>query len=275
MRISKIEVQNFKNFGKQTFEFNDVHVIIGANASGKSNFIEIFEFLKKIKEDGIQNAIDFFGGVNSLLNFKTSSRDFRIKIEIEPKIQLTLRTLLTEKTLVKNTSKITYEIVVRTKNKSSKEYTFKEELFFYEYFSINRFKDDELGAELKKHDKIFKYGVSREFNQTFKIDAPNTTDEKFFYADDLDEINLEFRYQAPFQHQTIEELNNKNFKKSSILEYRGLFMPHNLFDFGIYDIDTKILKKRNEIDTNVNYLEKDGRCQHNHLSLVIHRHYDT
>jgi predicted ATPase len=258
MRISKIEVENFKNFGIQKFEFKDVHVLIGANAAGKSNFIEIFEFLKKIKEEGIHNAVSDFGGVDSLLNFKTSSRDFRIKVELEPQIHLRPKTSLTQKTLVKNTSKITYEILVRTKSKNSKEYTFKEELSFEEYFSINKFDDNELGEELKRHDKLFKYGVSREFNQTFKLDAPDTTDEKFFYADDLDEINLEFRYQAPFQRQTIEELNSDNFKERSILEYRGLFMPPNLFDFGIYDIDSKILKNKNENDSPANYLKKNG-----------------
>jgi predicted ATPase len=258
MKISKIEVQNFKNFDKQTLEFNNVHVIIGANASGKSNFIEIFEFLKKIKEDGIQKAINYFGGVNSLLNFKTSSRDFRIKIELDPKIQLISKTSLREKVLVKNTSKITYEIVVRTKSRNSKDYTFKEELLFYDYFSINEFEEDELGNELKRHDKRFKYGVSREFNETFKIDAPNSTNEQFFYADDLEEINLEFFYQAPFQRQTIEELNNKKFKESSILEYQGLFMPKNLFDFGIYDIDTKIFKTTQEINPNETALGKNG-----------------
>ncbi len=259
MKIIKIEVQNFKSFEQQIFEFNDVNVIIGANAAGKSNFIGIFEFLKKIKEDGIQNAINYFGGVNSLLNFKTNSRDFKIKIELAPKIRLTSKVSLTKKVLVKNTAKITYEIVVRTKSKTSNEYTFKEELFFHEYFSINKYEDDELGEELKKHEKEFKYGISREYNTLFRIDAPNTTDESFFYADELDEINLEFRYQAPFQLQTIEELNNKKFRDSSILEYRGLFMPSNLFDFGVYDIDTKILKKTSEINPNIHYLEKDGK----------------
>lgn len=258
MRISKIEVENFKNFGIQKFEFKDVHVLIGANAAGKSNFIEIFEFLKKIKEEGIHNAVSDFGGVDSLLNFKTSSRYFRIKVELEPQIHLRPKTPLTQKTLVKNTSKITYELVVRTKSENSKKYTFKEELSFEEYFSINKFDANELGEELKRHDKLFKYGVSRDFNQTFKIDAPNSMKEKFFYADDLDEINLEFHYQAPFQHQTIEELNSDNFKERSILEYRGLFMPLNLFNFGIYDIDSKILKKAKERNSPANYLEKNG-----------------
>jgi predicted ATPase len=240
MKISKLEVQNFKSFDKQEFAFNNVNVIIGANASGKSNFIDIFEFLQQIKKNGIQQAA---GNVNDLLNFNTTSREFRIKIEIKPNMRLFSKISLTEKVLVKNTSLITYELTVRTKNRTSKEFTFKEELMFHEYFSIN----NELGEELERHDKIFKYGVNREFNETFNINTPNLSSERFFYADDIEEINLEFDYQAPFhQRQTSEELNHKDFKKRSILEYQGLFMPPDLFNFGIYDINSKVLKEKTD-----------------------------
>lgn len=258
MRISKIEVQNFKSFDNQEFPFNNVHVIIGANASGKSNFIEIFEFLQQIKQNGIHQAIAYFGGVNSLLNFNAASREFRIKIEVDPKIRLFSKTSLTEKVLVRNTSLITYELTVRTKSKTSKEFTFKEELLFYEYFSINEFQENEVGDELERHDKTFKFGVIREFNESFNIDAPNLSKERFYYADKLEELELEFEYQAPFQQrQTSEELNHKNFKERSILEYKG-FIPRNLFDFGIYDIDTKILKNTKEVSPKGVRLQKNG-----------------
>ena len=48
MLIKKIKVSNFKSFGEQEIEFSDLNVIVGANGSGKSNFINIFKFLKSI-----------------------------------------------------------------------------------------------------------------------------------------------------------------------------------------------------------------------------------
>ena len=38
MTITRIRLANFKNFADQTVELNDFNLLVGANASGKSNF---------------------------------------------------------------------------------------------------------------------------------------------------------------------------------------------------------------------------------------------
>ena len=47
MRLSKIEVKNFKTFKDVSVEFNKSNLLIGSCAAGKSNFVEIFDFFKR------------------------------------------------------------------------------------------------------------------------------------------------------------------------------------------------------------------------------------
>lgn len=62
MKISNIEIKNFKSFNDISVNLNDFNVIVGQSASGKSNFIEAFMLLKDIAED-FDNGISNHGGV--------------------------------------------------------------------------------------------------------------------------------------------------------------------------------------------------------------------
>jgi predicted ATPase len=64
MGIDKIKVSNFKSFNNLEVDLNNFNVLIGSNASGKSNFIKIFEFLRDISKYGLDNAISMQGGLN-------------------------------------------------------------------------------------------------------------------------------------------------------------------------------------------------------------------
>lgn len=68
MKIEKIEVENFKCFKNIKLELKNFNVIIGKNASGKSNIINIIKFIKDLLMNGIDDAIDLQGGINYLYN---------------------------------------------------------------------------------------------------------------------------------------------------------------------------------------------------------------
>ena len=68
MGIKKITVSNFKSFKYLEIELGDFNVLIGANASGKSNFVSIFEFLRDIVSMGLEEAVSEQGGVEFLRN---------------------------------------------------------------------------------------------------------------------------------------------------------------------------------------------------------------
>ncbi len=67
--IENIKLQNFKSFKNLDVTLGRFNLIIGANASGKSNFTQIFDFLKDIVTEGLDVAISRQGGLEYLLNF--------------------------------------------------------------------------------------------------------------------------------------------------------------------------------------------------------------
>jgi len=81
MSIKRIEVKNFKSFKELKVDLGKFNVIIGANASGKSNFVHIFEFLRDITSSGLNNAISMQGGVEYLRNMNIgASEPLSIKV---------------------------------------------------------------------------------------------------------------------------------------------------------------------------------------------------
>src|SRR3970282_2953544 len=75
MAIEKIKITNFKSFQESEITLSKLNVLIGANASGKSNFIQIFKFLRDVINLGLDNAISMQGGVFYLRNIKIGSSD--------------------------------------------------------------------------------------------------------------------------------------------------------------------------------------------------------
>jgi len=79
-RISQIKVTNFKNFKKLDLELDNFNVIIGENASGKSNLIQVFTFLNDIYKQGLADAIAYQGGNNLLCNFSAKKKELEFEI---------------------------------------------------------------------------------------------------------------------------------------------------------------------------------------------------
>lgn len=92
MRITKIELKNWLNYQKlDTGELGERVFIIGPNAAGKSNLLEVLRFLrdvaqpagKKPQGGGLQNATDIRGGISKLrcLNAK-GDNEVRITVNL-------------------------------------------------------------------------------------------------------------------------------------------------------------------------------------------------
>lgn len=54
--LSHIKLKGFKSFREAHLELENLNILIGANGSGKSNFISLFELLNQI----IQNNMGIF-----------------------------------------------------------------------------------------------------------------------------------------------------------------------------------------------------------------------
>lgn len=85
MRINKISLRNWRNFQKGELELPDRLFVIGPNASGKSNFLDVFRFLRDIsqaKGGGFQHAVDIRGGISSI-RCLSARRNPDIQLELE------------------------------------------------------------------------------------------------------------------------------------------------------------------------------------------------
>lgn len=70
MAITRIKVSNFKSFDELEVDLRPLNVVVGGNASGKSNFLEIFRFLRDIEAHGLENAVSLQGGMDYLANLQ-------------------------------------------------------------------------------------------------------------------------------------------------------------------------------------------------------------
>ncbi len=68
MIISRIKLKNWKNFKELDVSLKNRMFIVGPNASGKSNFLDVFRFLRDIakKGGGLQNAVLDRGGISKI-----------------------------------------------------------------------------------------------------------------------------------------------------------------------------------------------------------------
>lgn len=85
MLISKLKLQNWRNFKKIEVELRERVFVIGPNASGKSNLLDVFRFLRDVAQSqggGLQRAVASRGGMTKLRCLLTR-RDPEVLIEVE------------------------------------------------------------------------------------------------------------------------------------------------------------------------------------------------
>lgn len=77
-----IEIEGYKSIKKQRVDLRNINLLIGANGSGKSNFISFFEFLNKLYNRNLQEYISLKGGEDKLL-FEGKSVTDQIYFKVE------------------------------------------------------------------------------------------------------------------------------------------------------------------------------------------------
>jgi predicted ATPase len=68
LRISNVTLRNWRNFNTVNIDLQDRVFLVGPNASGKSNFLDVFRFLADLAADngGFQDAVRKRGGIPKL-----------------------------------------------------------------------------------------------------------------------------------------------------------------------------------------------------------------
>lgn len=79
-----IEISGYKSINKERIDLNSVNVLIGANGSGKSNFISFFTLLNRLYNRKLNTFIELAGGAGKILHKglkKTGSISFKIEFD--------------------------------------------------------------------------------------------------------------------------------------------------------------------------------------------------
>jgi predicted ATPase len=65
-RVSRLTLKNFKSFDDAAIDLPNLTILIGPNASGKSNLLSAFSFLKDIMQYGLDDAVSIQGGIDAV-----------------------------------------------------------------------------------------------------------------------------------------------------------------------------------------------------------------
>lgn len=84
MIVTHLNVKNWRNFRSVDVDLRERQFIVGPNASGKSNFLDVFRFLRDIAKTeggGLQKAIKDRGGIPKVRSL-AARKDPEISIEV-------------------------------------------------------------------------------------------------------------------------------------------------------------------------------------------------
>ena len=240
MLLSKISIKNFKNFDSVALELSNLNVIVGANASGKSNLLQAIKFIKDIEEEGIENAISLQGGIEFLTNIQQKEhKNCTISIEIMPKEGRIIDVIKPNVLIGLSYNKIAYLIEIKKKNGKKFEIV-REELTYH--IGVEELNPSDENNENTAPISLFNF----EYN--LKIDKGKLLESSTF-----DKKNLTVELSSGQKHSIKKErlspilipfdiIKSNNNKSESLIKQFPLLTSKSL-DFLIYDFDVKNAKK--------------------------------
>ncbi len=248
MLIKKIRLKNFKNFKDAELELSDMNVLVGANASGKSNFLQALKFLKDIQEHGLENAISLQGGMEYLRNINCGEEE---AVEIEVEFYLKSEKKLNTYDKHNENIFLSYEVGIMI----YKKLIFSLSLKGDDEIRETIFLSGKLQKKLSKLDQLEKFSLKNYEGEYVKRDK---TEKRVFKYGNYSILIPIFEFE-PYETNIFDK---KISITQSLLEI-NLF-PENIFDYSLFDFDLKRIKQPSSIIGKID-LGNDG---HN-LALVI------
>lgn len=91
MFVSRVILKNWKNFTEVDVDLSERVFIVGPNAAGKSNFLDVFRFLRDIARSGggLQEAVKLRGGLSKIrcLAARAPNTDVEIEVHISEAVE--------------------------------------------------------------------------------------------------------------------------------------------------------------------------------------------
>ncbi len=247
MMMKDLHISNFKSFRNARIErMGRFNVVIGANASGKSNFIQVFRFLRDIANHGLNNAISLQGGSDYVRNTRLPlSEVMRFRIVYDAGLQLK------RKNIGIRIHDVTYEFAIRFQERGKGfavvEDTLTKSLEFFAPPGGSRGKKTGSGTALGRGQSVL---TNKKGKIGYRLDLPQGV------SLDPDDIVPAF-------------LKDERLRPDSILLETPFFEFVHRFEkfferMAIYDFDPRLPKKSVSV-TGKRDLEEDG----SNLALVL------
>ena len=83
MKLTKLYIHNYKSFYDTTIELDKMNIVVGENNSGKSNLIDVLEFVDIAMSHNFLQALEDKGGWKKLLNYNYNLNTILIELELE------------------------------------------------------------------------------------------------------------------------------------------------------------------------------------------------
>ena len=84
--VQRLRLQNFRSFKDATIELRPLNIVVGANASGKTNLVQAFRFLRDLARSGLEDAVALQGGAEYLTPLNSREREVTIELVMAPKM---------------------------------------------------------------------------------------------------------------------------------------------------------------------------------------------
>lgn len=260
MAITKLKLSNFKSFKNVEIDLNKFNVLIGSNASGKSNFTQIFRFLKVMAEKDLEYAISNQCGIKFLRNLNLgSSENFSLLITSDKKFSFPKRN--------------------------------KDENSDIEYFEINinettyslslQFTDDDLGYRISEENIMFNCDlhniVEKEDDEEVLVTGDKVGEGSIKISNICGEIKTDIKISGitieaddiipePIIDMIEHVIKKKNIVPILNTPLAGIPVPwRSIFtDIAIFDFDPKSSKESTKFTSNAS-LDENGR----NLAIIL------
>lgn len=250
MRLTRIHIMNFKTFSDETISFGKLNILIGSNASGKSNTVSVCRFLNQIMEYGIENAISLSGGMEYVLNTSIGkSKPLYISFSIDCEDEGWVRSIYSKKDARLLFAGFDYEFEI-TPHKRGSGFAITQDHISLRYYEIPEEAETDTVKVHSDRYYIVDYKKSGKRIVSSHEDTTKITDETARKRLDND-IDADF---------FIRYMNDAGHMKELILNYASFLLPpfFRASNFiRIFDFDTKAMKKASML-TSINRLNEDG-----------------